>query len=151
MPPPPPHRRHQHRHHRHRHHQPCFHHLTLSSVCIARPYHQRHPHLPHCHHRHHRRPHHPPDAPGGARRGHVDVRRLDGLQREDQPVRAAPGRAGDAPRARPHLALPRQPGLISLCIDRRPALSLQLPSDWPAMAVELLGACPDMGFSKATT
>ena len=28
-------------------------------------------------------------------------------------------------------------------------LSLHLPSDWPAMAVELLGACPDMGFSKA--
>ena len=41
-------------------------------------------------------------------------------------------------------------GLISLCLDRRPPLTLQLPPDWPAMAVELLGACPDMGFSKVT-
>ena len=40
-------------------------------------------------------------------------------------------------------------GMISLCLDRRPSLKLQLPSGWPSMAVDLFGSVPDMGFSKA--
>ena len=39
-------------------------------------------------------------------------------------------------------------GLISLCLDRRPPLTLQLPPDWPAMAVELLGLGLGLGLGQ---
>ena len=64
---------------------------------------------------------------------------------QEQPLTTPTPRHPDTPALR-H---PDTPLLPLLRLHRRPVLSLQLPSDWPAMAVELLGACPDMGFSKA--
>ncbi len=42
----------------------------------------------------------------------------------------------------------RAHAIIALSLDRRPALTLQLPSTWRAMAPDLAGSYADMGFSQ---
>ena len=40
-------------------------------------------------------------------------------------------------------------GLLTLCLDNLPPLYQQLPAQWGAMAADLAGSFPDMGFSRA--